>query len=233
MRTEEHPFGFLAHPDVAPVPGVVLIPDVWGLSDFYRGLARRLAADGFAALALDPYQRTGRGEFSDPAGALAWIRTLPDPVVLATVQEGIDALAAHPAVTGRKVGITGFCMGGQYALLAACSCHGLSACAAFYGMVRYDPGLDPVRKPRAPLDAVTDLRCPVLGLYGAEDPIIPVGDVEELRRRLARTSQPFDVRLYPGAGHAFMNEARPDAYRPEAAADAWRRMLAFFRERLA
>src|SRR5215472_11400074 len=128
MRSEESPLGFLVHPDVPTVAGVVVIPDVWGLSDHYRALARRLAADGFAALAIDPYRKTGRGDFSDPAGAQAWIRGLSDPLVLATVQDAVDALAAHAAVRGRKVGVTGFCMGGMYALLAACSCTGLSGC---------------------------------------------------------------------------------------------------------
>jgi len=230
MRSEEGPLGFLAHPDVGPVPGVVVIPDVWGLADHQRGIARRLAADGFAALAIDPYRKTGKAEITDP---FAWIRTLSDPLVLATVQDGIDALAAHAAVAERKVGIIGFCMGGQYALLAASSCRGLSGCVSFYGMVRYDSGLDPARKPRSPLDAVPDLRCPVLGLYGEEDAFIPVADVDELRRRLAAAGKDADIRLYPGAGHAFMNDTRPAAYRPEAAADAWRRMLVFFRERLA
>jgi carboxymethylenebutenolidase len=124
-------------------------------------------------------------------------------------------------------------MGGQYALLAACTCRGLAACVAFYGMVRYEPGLDPSLKPRQPLDALADLRCPVLGLYGAEDALIPSADVEELRARLARTGRPFDLHVYAGAGHAFMNEARAATYRPEAAADAWARMLAFFRAHLA
>ena len=224
MRTEEGPIGFLAQADVGPVPGVVVIPDVWGLSDLYRGIARRLAADGFAALAIDPYRKTGKGEITDPR---VWIRTLSDPVILETVQEAIDTLA------GRKVGIVGFCMGGQYALLAASSCRGLAGCVSFYGMVRYESGLDPTRKPRSPLDAIADLRCPLLGLYGEEDAFIPVADVDELRRRLAAAGKDADVRLYPGAGHAFMNDTRPAAYRPEAAADGWGRMLAFFRERLA
>jgi carboxymethylenebutenolidase len=224
MRSEDGPLGFLAHPDAGPVPGVVIIPDVWGLSDHQRDIARRLAADGFAALAIDPYRKTGKGEITEP---FAWIRTLSDPVILETVQEAIDALPA------RKIGVMGFCMGGQYALLAACSCRGLSGCVSFYGMVRYESGLDPTRKPRSPLDAIADLRCPLLGLYGEEDAFIPVADVDELRRRLAGAGKEFDVRLYPGAGHAFMNDTRPAAYRPEAAADAWRRMLAFFRERLA
>jgi carboxymethylenebutenolidase len=73
----------------------------------------------------------------------------------------------------------------------------------------------------------------VLGLYGGEDALIPPADVEELRARLARSGRPFELQVYPGAGHAFMNEARPAAYRAAAAADAWRRMVAFFRAQLA
>jgi carboxymethylenebutenolidase len=231
MPSEEHPFGFLVHPVGGTHPGVVMIPDVWGLSDEYRRLASRLAGEGFAVLAIDPYRKTGRGDFATPMAALAWIRELPDLLVLDTIQDSVDALAGA-ASSGRKIGVTGFCMGGQYALLAACRCRGLSACAPFYGMVRYDMGLDPERKPLSPLDAVRDIRCPVLGFYGTEDPIIPVADVDELRSRLTASGQPFDVRLYPGAGHAFMNETRREMYRPEAATDAWSRLVTFFRERL-
>lgn len=233
MTEHEDAIGFLAAPAHLPQPGVVMVPDVWGLSDHYRDLARRLAAEGFAVLAVDPYRKTGCPELADVAAALAWIRELSDPLVLETLQEAIDALAAHPAAAGRRVGVTGFCMGGQYALLAACRCRGLSACAPFYGMLRYEPGLDPARKPRAPLDALADLSCPVLGLYGAEDPIIPLADVHELEERLAKSGQPSEVRIYPGAGHAFMNDTRPEMYRPAAAADAWPRVVAFLREHLA
>jgi carboxymethylenebutenolidase len=233
MHTEELAVGFLATPEERPHPGVVMIPDVWGLSDHTRDLARRLAAEGFAVLAVDPYRKTGRGDFTDPAGAFAWIRQLSDPVVLETLQEAIDALAAHRAVAGGRIGITGFCMGGQYALLAACTCRGLSACTPFYGMVRYDPGLDPARKPRSPLDALADLTCPVLGFYGEEDAIIPPADVAALRARLAASGKPAEIRVYPGAGHAFMNDTRSAMYRAEAAADAWSRLVPFLRERLA
>jgi carboxymethylenebutenolidase len=205
---------------------VVVIPDVWGLGDHTRDIAQRLAREGFAALALDVYRKTGRPSLADPAAALAWIRELSDPLVLETVQEGIDTFA------GRKVGLIGFCMGGQYAWLAACACRGLSAVAPFYGMVRYEPGLDPKRKPRAPLDAVADLSCPALGLYGREDALIPNADVDELELRLARQRRPFEIVRYAGAGHAFLNDTRPAMYRPDAATDAWRRLLAFLRARL-
>jgi carboxymethylenebutenolidase len=100
-------------------------------------------------------------------------------------------------------------------------------------MVRYEPTLDRKKKPRAPLDAVAELSCPALGLYGREDPIIPNADVDELELRLARQRQPYEIVRYAGAGHAFLNDTRPAMYRPEAAADAWRRLLVFLRARLA
>jgi carboxymethylenebutenolidase len=223
--------GHWVAPEGGPHPGVVVIPDVWGVSDLYRRVAARLAGDGFAVLVVDQYRYTGREGLS-PATVMPFIAQLDDRGVLRAVQEAIDALAASPAVRGRKLGLIGFCMGGQYALLAACTCKGLSACAPFYGMVRYEPSLDPAKKPRQPLDAIPDLTCPVLGLYGAEDALIPVADVEELKRRLARTRHAHEVHVYPGAGHAFLNDTRPELHRPEAARDAWGRMVAFFREHL-
>ena len=229
MRTAELAEGFLAASGDEPQPGVVVIPDVWGLSDHTRDIAQRLAREGFAALALDLYRKTGRPSLADPAAAMAWIRELSDPLVLETVQEGIDALARHTAVAGRRVGLIGFCMGGQYAWLAACTCRGLSAVAPFYGMLRYEPGLDPTKKPREPLAAIAALSCPALGLYGREDALIPNADVDELEARLAQQPQPFEIVRYAGAGHAFLNDTRPALYRPEAAADAWRRLLAFLR----
>lgn len=231
MDTQETEYGFLALAGAAS-PGVVMLPDVWGLADHTRDLARRLVADGFTVLALDIYRKTGKGDFADPAGAMAWIRELSDPVILETIQEGIDVLASNPGVAGGRVGITGFCMGGQYTLLAACSCRGLSACAPFYGMVRYADDLDPLRKPRSPLAALADLTCPVLGFYGEEDPIIPLADVRELEERLGAGSQPAEIRTYAGAGHAFMNSTRPEMHRPEADTDAWSRLVPFLHSHL-
>ena len=234
MQTEESAIGFLAGPDDAgPHPGVVMIPDVWGLADHTRDLARRLAAEGFVVLALDPYRKTGKGEFSEPAEAMQFIATLSDPLVIETIQDGIDFLRARDQVAERRIGITGFCMGGQYTLLAACECEGLSACAPFYGMLRYAAGLDPALKPRQPLDAVADLGCPVMGFYGAEDGIIPVADVQELRAKLAAGPHEAEIVLYPDAGHAFMNDSRPAMYREGAARDAWSRLVPFLKGALA
>jgi carboxymethylenebutenolidase len=226
--------GFLAHPSQGgPHPGVVLVPDVRGLQDHFRELAGRLAREGFAVLAVDLYRRTGPPEIRDVVSAMQWIRELPDPQVLGDLQATIDFLAAHPAVAGRPVGITGFCMGGQYAILAACTCVGLSASAPFYGMLAYSADLDAAKKPRSPLDAAPDLSCPLLGFYGEADALIPLDQVEAFRARLAATGRPAELRVYPGAGHAFMNDSQPERHHAESAADAWPRLVAFFREHLA
>jgi carboxymethylenebutenolidase len=237
MPTEDVELGYLAHPGKGPNRGVVMIHDVWGLSEHTRDLARRLAQEGFAVLALDLYRREGEVEIEDPG---AWMRGLSDPQVLADVQAGVDFLAGHPASRGRGIGVTGFCMGGMYALLAACSCRDLAAGVAFYGLlshahgILHDPGgRDPARKPREPLDAVRDLQCPLLCFYGDRDEFVPAEDVALLRERLAQTGKPAEVEVYSGAGHAFMNDTRPQAFRPEAAKDAWDRAVEFLRHHLA
>jgi carboxymethylenebutenolidase len=233
METEHVEPGFLAIPEGrGPHPGVVLVPDVRGLYDHFRTLAARLSRAGFVVLAVDLYRRTGPPKIADVASAMKWIQELSDPQVLGDLQEAIDFVAAHPAVAGGRVGITGFCMGGQYAILAACSCSGLSACAPFYGMLAHEPGLDPLRKPRSPLDAAADLSCPLLGFYGAEDALIPLAQVHDFQERAAESGQPCEIRVYPGAGHAFLNDTQPDRYRPEAAQDAWPRLISFLSRHL-
>ena len=233
MHSEETEFGFLCHPKSGgPHPGVVMIPDVWGLAEHTRALALKLARERFAVLAADPYRLTGRGEFDDPTSAMKFIATLSDPLLLKTLQQCIHFLKEQPSVRARRVGVTGFCMGGQYALLAACGCTGLSACAPFYGMVRYEEGLDPALKPRSPLDALANLTCPVLGFYGGEDAIIPLADVRALEAALKAAPHPGAVQRYAGAGHAFMNDTRPALYRAAAARDAFARLVRFLRDEL-
>jgi carboxymethylenebutenolidase len=224
--------GYAAWPAVsAPVPGLVLIPDVRGLSEHYRDVARRFAGEGFFTLAVDLYSREGAPVLADMDAVFRWIQSLPDPRVLADLAAATEVVAARPEVQGRAVGITGFCLGGQYALMAACTVSGLSACVSWYGMLRYAETNE--RKPESPLAMAPRLGCPYLGLFGEEDGLIPSPDVEELRGILANAGKTFDIITYPGAGHAFFNDARPDAYRPQAAADAWPRAVAFLRRHLA
>ncbi len=217
---------------VTPAPGVILIPDVHGLSDLYRELAQRLCAEGFAVLAIDLYRHGEKPSLPNVEAALSWIRKLSDPVLLADLQAAADWLSVQPEVAGRRLGVMGFCMGGQYALLAAARLRGFSACASFYGTLRYEPGLDPAKKPASPLMLAREICCPVLGLYGEQDALIPVEDVQALEQELKRIDSPTEIVLYAGAGHAFMNDRRESAYRPVVAQDAWRRLCAFFHKHL-
>ena len=216
--------GHLTESEAGPsAPALVLIPDVHGLSDLYRELGSRFAARGFTTLVVDLYVREGAPKLASPAEAMSWIATLPDPRILGDLQSAVDHLKAGGP---RRIGITGFCMGGQYALLAACSLRGLSACVSFYGMVRYAERNE--RKPHSPLDVAADLTCPYLGIFGEEDGLIPMSDVAELRERLTNASKAFEIRSYAGCGHAFLNHTRPDAYRPEAAKAAFDEAARFF-----
>jgi carboxymethylenebutenolidase len=238
MKTSEVALGFLALPDRGPCPGVVMIHDVWGLSDHTRDYASRLANEGFAVLAIDLYRRARPEKIADPG---RFMRALSDPQALADLGEAARFLAALPE-SNRRVGVLGFCMGGMYALMAACADLGFAASVPFYGLlshahgILYDPaGLDPAVKPREPIAMASELRCPMLAFFGEQDTFIPLEDVRRLEDALsrARPGAGAEIVVVPGAGHAFMNDTRPDAYRPEAAADAWRRTVAFLRARLA
>jgi carboxymethylenebutenolidase len=231
VRAGDVELGYLAHPEPGSHPGVVVIHDVWGLSDHTRDIARRLAGNGFAALAVDLYRRLPKAEIRDPG---RWIRELSDPAMQQEVQAGLDFLAAHPAVAGHRLAAIGFCMGGMYSLLAAAGCRGLSAAVVFYGLLSHAHGMlhgehgpDPVRKPREPVAAAEGIGCPLLCFFGEEDEFVPLADVGRLRDALSGAAHPADVVVYPGAGHAFMNDTRPAAYRPELARRAWARMLEF------
>lgn len=211
-----------------PLAGLVLIPDVRGLSDHYRNVARRFAAEGFHTVVLDPYSREGAPDLPDMAAVFRWLRALPDRRVLGDVATAVDWTAQQ---TGKPVAVTGFCMGGQYALLASCTVPEIAACVSWYGMLRYAETNDV--KPADALTLAPRLQCPYLGLFGAEDQLIPPADVAELEAILTRERKRFEIRVYPNAGHAFFHDERPDVYRPDAAKDAFPRAVAFLRRHLA
>jgi carboxymethylenebutenolidase len=224
-------FAYAAWPrGTASLSGLVIVPDVRGLTDHYRDVARRFAAEGFCALAVDLYSREGAPDLPDMPAVFAWIRALPDPRVLADLGAAVRYLAGRADVRADRIGITGFCMGGQYTIMAACGVPGLAAAVSWYGMLRYAEHDE--RKPISPLELAPNLACPYLGLFGAEDALIPNADVDELRAILTRERKTFEIKSYAGAGHAFFNDTRADAYRPEAAADAFPRAVAFLRAHL-
>ena len=236
LRTEELGFARDGHQTKAyaawvrrdeRLPAVIIIHDVRGLSEHYRDVARRFANEGFFALALDLYSREGAPELPDMEAVFQWMQQLSDRRVLGDIDGAVRFLGTRPEVRARSIGITGFCMGGRYALMAACTVPNLEACVSFYGMLRApDKAEDPLR-------LAPNLNCPYLGLFGEQDALIPRADIKELEGLLRRAGKTFQTKIYQGAGHAFFNDQRPDMYHPEAAKDAWGRALTFFRTHLA
>lgn len=233
-------FGRLHEPlsgsEASTHPGLVLVHDVWGPSEHSRDLGRRLAEAGFAVLAIDLYRQMKDPRVVDPGER---IRSLADRAVLADLDAAAEALARETCCRGRRIGVIGVCMGGTYALLAACCSERFSASAPFYGLLSYEHGMnvgpegrDRDRKPSSPIESAAQLRMPLLASFGCEDGFVPESDVDRLEEGLARSGVPYRVDRYAGAGHAFLNSTRPEAHRPEIAALALGRAVDFLHAQL-
>lgn len=220
--------GVLAVPvGTGPWPGVVLVHEAFGINDVMRRQARRLADAGYLALMPDLFTNGGaRKCLSQTFRALA----AGEGKAFADIESARRAIIARADCTG-AVGVIGFCMGGGFAIVAAT--RGFDAASANYG-----------RLPRH-IDAALSGACPIVGSYGGNDRSLR-GAAARLDGSLTRLGIPHDVKEYPGAGHAFLNdeESGPPIMRfvlkriigagpnPEAAADAWRRIESFFAEHL-
>jgi carboxymethylenebutenolidase len=210
--------GYLARPDGdGPWPSVVVIQEWWGLNDNIRDIADRFAGEGFVALAPDLYYGQTAAE-PDEARKLAMALEYPD--ALRVIQTGIDYLIDRDEVAPKKVGIVGFCMGGGLAWHGAAHLEGLGAAVPCYGG---GPEMSP--------EDAAKIGVPILAIYGERDR----GVSPEVARRRAALMEAAGVEhetiIYPGAEHAFMNDRRP-VYDPEAAEDAWRRIVSLFKETL-
>jgi carboxymethylenebutenolidase len=236
-QVEDVDFGRLHRPtDGDSLPGLVFIHDVWGPSEHSEALAMDLAAEGFAVLEIDLYRGLGEFVIEDPG---VHIRSLSDPAIVADLEAGADWLSSQPICQGRKVGVIGVCMGGTFTLLAACLSDRFAAAAPFYGILSYDHGMleapsgrDRDRKPLSPIEAADRLGTPLLASFGREDSFIPLADVDALEAALRTTGATFEIDRYSGAGHAFLNRTRPEAYRQGASAAAWARVIPFLRAEL-
>ena len=218
--------GYLAEPqDASNGAAVVLTGAIAGINDYLIEVAEQLAADGYPTLVLDYYARNeGRPpDLSSPEKIMSAVRSLDDAQILADMSAATAWLRSNE-VGARRVASVGFCIGGTYSLLAAAAeIEGLSCAVAFYGMLRYPATW--ATKPESPLDAAPRSTIPVLAHYGDADHLVPAEDAHELAARL--NSKPAEVYVYPGAGHAFHENSRPDVYRPVAAQDAWARTVIY------
>jgi len=206
---------FVAYPPgTEDAPGAVVVHEWWGLNLQIREVARRLARQGYVVIVPDLY---GGQVASDPETAHVLVRGLDEDASLAILESASRWLAADPRSASRRHAVLGFCMGGQLALTAALRDSSCSAVVMFYG----------TPEPRA--ERLAPLTAPLLGHFGADDQGIAVERVEAFERTLMGAGKVAEIHVYPGAGHAFMNEEQP-GYRPEAARLAWVRTLDFLQK---
>jgi carboxymethylenebutenolidase len=206
--------GYLAQPTgVASAPALVLIQEWWGLNAHIEDIAQRYANEGYIVAAVDLYD----GKITkDATEASALMSGLDPHQALEKLGTAIAYLRRQPNVTG--VGITGFCMGGVYTLLAACH-YQVEAAAPFYGMPD-------------DLSVLQKLSCPVLFIGGEKDQWITVEKMNKLDAALKQYGKQGEVKIYAGADHAFFNDTRPEVYSPADVVDAWQSVLAFFAQHL-
>ena len=212
------------------VPGVVVVQEAFGVNTAIQEACRKLAVAGYAAIAPELFHRSAA-----PGAVFPYDFAVVGPHFAKLTNDGIaedlgvarDFLAAHPRVRRDRLGVIGFCVGGFAAYLGACR---LELAAA---VVCYGGGLVHQR-PQFALQPVLDEtpRSPVLGLFGAKDASIPPADVEAIRARLARAGPGHEVVVYPDAGHAFLNQERPQNHHAPSAALGWEKILAFLGSKL-
>jgi carboxymethylenebutenolidase len=220
---------YLAQPlgdDRQPAGGVVVIHHMPGYDAWSKEVTRRFAVHGYPAICPNLYSREAPGASPDDAAAAARAAGgVPDERLVGDVAGAIDALKALPLCNG-KVATIGYCSGGRQSVLAAVSLP-LDAAVDCYGA--FVLGTPPEGAPASikPIgDRVRDLRCPLLGLFGADDKFPSPEEVTELEKLLTDAGKEFEFHNYEGAGHAFFNTERP-SYRPEAAVDGWSRVWDF------
>jgi len=195
-----------------PFPALIVIHEWWGLNDWVKEQAAKLAGQGYVALAVDLY----RGKVADnPDLAHELMRGVPQDRATRDLKAAYDFLAAQPNVKKDRIGSIGWCMGGGYSLDVALAEPGLAAAVINYGRLATDT------------EAIGKIHAPILGLFGGQDRGIPPEDVKKFQQALEKMGKKVEVRIYPDAGHAFENPNNKQGYRAEDASDAWKRTVTF------
>lgn len=209
--------GYLATPAAGTGPGVLVIQEWWGLVGHIKNVCDRFAAAGYSALAPDLYHGKSATE---PDGAGKLMMALDIARAEKDLAGAARFLLSQPSTAGTKLGVVGFCMGGQLALFAATVNRSIAACVNLYGI---HPNVKP--------DYAT-LAGPVLGLYAEKDKFVTPQVAREVEAAIKAAGKQVETHIYPGVDHAFFNDERSDAYNPAAAQDAWRRTLELFASQL-
>jgi dienelactone hydrolase len=219
--------GYLAYPkdQQTPRPGILVVPEWWGLNDYAKSRAGQLAELGYVALAADIY---GEGKTTtDPkeAGTLAKIYREDRALLRARARAGLETLKAQPMVDGKRLAAIGYCFGGTSVLELARSGANVNGVVSFHG------GLDTPN----PADA-RNIRAQVLALHGADDPFVPPEQVVAFQEEMRKAGVDWQFVAYGGAVHAFTNPASGDdnskgtAYNASADRRSWNAMRQFFAE---
>jgi carboxymethylenebutenolidase len=195
-----------------PFPALVVIHEWWGLNDWVKDQASKLADQGYAALAIDLY-RGKVATTSDMAHELS--RGLPEDRVQRDLHAAVEFLKAQPNIKKDRIGAIGWCMGGGWSLDVALHEPDLAADVVNYGRLETD------------LDALKKINAPILGIFGAQDRGITPDDVHKFEQSMKQLGKKVDVKIYDDAGHAFENPNNKDGYRAADTADAWKRTVDF------
>jgi len=195
-----------------PFPALIVIHEWWGLNDWVKEQAAKLADEGYVALAVDLY----RGKVATtPDEAHEIMRGVPHDRALRDLHAAVEFLEALPNVKKDRIGAIGWCMGGGYALDVALQEPTLAADVINYGHLATDT------------DALKKINAPILGLFGAQDRGITPDDVHKFEQTMKQLGKKIEIKIYEDAGHAFENRNNKDGYRAEDAADAWKRTVDF------
>jgi carboxymethylenebutenolidase len=195
-----------------PFPALIVIHEWWGLNDWVKDQASKLADQGYAALAVDLY----RGKVATtPDVAHEIMRGVPEDRAKRDLHAAFDFLASQPNVKKDRIGSIGWCMGGGYSLDVALQEPTLAAAVINYGHLATET------------DALKKINAPILGLFGAQDRGIPPADVKKFGATLDQLGKKIDIKIYDDAGHAFENPNNKEGYREADATDAWKRTVEF------
>jgi carboxymethylenebutenolidase len=205
--------GFLASPEKpGRYPAVIVVHEWWGLNDWVKEQTQKIADQGMVALAVDLY----RGKVAaDPSEAHELMRGLPTDRAVSDLNAAFAYLGTRKDVDRDRIGTVGWCMGGGFAIQLAIHQPRLRACVINYGALPTDP------------NDLSQITAAVLGNFGADDRGITPADVHAFEKTMRTAGKYADVKIYDGAGHAFENSTNTVGFRPEAAADAWTRTIAF------
>lgn len=223
---EERIGAYRAHPQGrASSPLVLVVSEIFGVHEHVKDLCRRLALEGYYAIATEFFTRYGDvAAQPDIQAVMKIVAAAPDAQVMKDLDASLDFAKSEGALVDR-LAITGFCCGGRVTWLYAAHNPALKAGVAWYGRVAGPKNDD---RPAHPLDLVDKIKTPILGLYGVKDAGIPIADVERLVAEVNAAGGKAQLVAFPEAGHAFNADYRP-SYREKEAKEGWAKMLAWFK----